>query len=286
MGYSSYSYDSRTERATTDGFYTNSIEENFTSRSLQSAMSPLGLKVRESRDSDEHPNSVAIIVALDVTGSMLSVPQEMIKDGLPTIMTTIIQAGTPDPQLLFLGVGDHECDKAPLQVGQFESGDEELDMWLTQLYLERGGGANDGESYMLAWYAAAFHTSIDCMEKRSKKGFLFTIGDEPVLPRIYASDLKKIFGQGQFKDWKTKDLLAEAQKKYNVYHIHTRETGTGRRWGSEDKWKELIGQNLIVVNNHTEIPHKIAEIVSNTENNSISTTENNSSDKIDDIKML
>ena len=289
MGYSSYSSDSRSIRAEAMSYDTNSVEENFKSRSIQSAMNPTGLKLRESRDSDAHPNSVAIIIALDVTGSMLSVPQEMVKEGLPTIMSTIIQGGTPDPQVLFLGIGDHECDKSPLQVGQFESGDEELDMWLTQIYLERGGGSNDGESYMLAWYTAAFHTSIDCLEKRGQKGFLFTIGDEPVLPRIYASSLKKIFGDGQYQDWKTTDLLARAQEKYNVFHIHTRETGTGRRWDSEEKWKELLGQNLIVVENHTEIPHKIAEIVSkNTTEIPITIKANDEThkDDIDDIKML
>ncbi|STD12570.1 hypothetical protein [Chryseobacterium carnipullorum] len=40
-------------------------------------------------------------------------------------MGGIIQGGVPDPALLFLGIGDHECDAYSLQVGQFESGDEE-----------------------------------------------------------------------------------------------------------------------------------------------------------------
>lgn len=261
MGYSSYSTANRMANATANSYYTTPVEQILKARTLQSAMSPMRLGIRESRDSEAHPNSVAIIFALDVTGSMLSVPQEMIRDGLPTLMSGIIQAGTPDPQLLFLGIGDHECDRAPLQVGQFESGDEELDKWLTQIYLEKGGGANDGESYLLAWYVAAFHTSIDCLEKRNEKGFLFTVGDEPVLNRLPASYLRTIFGEGQYKDWTAAELLEEAKKKYEVYHIHTRETGTGRRWGAENKWKALLGQNLLVIENHVEIPGIVARTV-------------------------
>lgn len=288
MGYTSYSNESRSVRAESMSFYSKPVTE-ITSKKLTQAMSPKGIVVRESRDSDEHPNSVAVMVALDVTGSMMQVPQHFIRDGMPTLMTNIIQGGTPDPQVMFLGVGDHECDNAPLQVGQFESGDEELDKWLTEIYLERGGGANDGESYMLPWYLAAFHTSIDCYEKRGQKGFLFTIGDEPVLPHVSDYHLEKIFGEGQYKTYTTKELLEEAQKRYNVYHIHTKETGAGRRPDTEDRWKKIIGQNLITVESHLEIPQKISEIVLKGQESSSKTitVENNKEESSnDDITML
>lgn len=262
MGYSSYSSVDREVRADSLGYTTNSLQDNFKSKSIQRAMDPKDLTVRESRDSEAHPNSVAIIIALDVTGSMMSVPQKIVADGLPHIMTDIIQGGTPDPQVLFLGVGDHECDSAPIQVSQFESGDEELDKWLTSIYMERGGGSNDGESYMLAYYTAAMHTSIDCFEKRGEKGLLFTIGDEKVLPHIPKESLQRHFGMGQYQDYTTKELITLAQEKYEIYHIHTMETGAGRRHGVVPAWKELLGQNVLVVQSHTEIPALISEIVS------------------------
>ena len=99
-------------------------------------------------------------------------------------MGGLIQNGIPDPTLLFLAIGDHECDKSPLQVGQFESGDPELDLWLTRTWLEKGGGGNAGESYLLAHYFAAYHTDIDAYNKRGKRGFLFTVGDEPGLTSL------------------------------------------------------------------------------------------------------
>lgn len=261
MGSGTYSYSARTLRADTMGYTTKSSAEIFTQRNINSAMNPYGVTLRESRDSAEHPNSVAIVLALDETGSMGSVPHNLVKTGLPTIMDNIIKKGIPDPQLLFLGIGDHECDQSPLQVGQFESSDELLDKWLTSIYLEGNGGGNGGESYLLAWYFAGHRTAIDCFDKRKQKGFLFTIGDEPTLPQIPASTLRSLMGEGEYSNYSAHDLLAKAREMYNVYHIHVRETGAGSMRSTVDGWRELMGDNLVIAERHTQIPDLIAGIV-------------------------
>ena len=207
MGSGGYCSTARSLKAENLGYFTNSTAEIFKAKTVNSSMNPNNVSIRESRDSKEHPNSVAIILALDVTGSMGSIPYFLVKEGLPNFMDNIIKSGIKDPQVLFLGIGDHECDTFPLQVGQFESSDELLDKWLTDLYLEGGGGGNDGESYLLAWYFAAYHTSIDCFEKRKQKGFLFTIGDEPILKRIPKAKLKDIMGEGQYEEGTINSLL-------------------------------------------------------------------------------
>jgi len=273
MGSGSYSknsltgnYDSSVREAKVMSFLgpdykSKSKEELFTQRNINNAMNPYGVKIRESRDSAEHPNSLAIILALDETGSMGSVPHHLVKEGFPDIMGNIIQKGEKDPQVLFLGIGDHECDEAPLQVSQFESSDELLDKWLIDLYLEGGGGSNYGESYLLAWYFAAYHTSIDCWEKRSRKGFLFTIGDEPSLKSVPASFLKKTMGDGQYEDFSADYLLNRAREKYNVYHVHVKETGSGSRQQVMDDWKQLIQDHLIIAEKHTDIPGLISNTI-------------------------
>ena len=268
MGGGTYSYSSRMERATASGMTTASLKENFKSRSVQREMKSVGVTVRESRDSDEHPESMSIIVALDVTGSMGAVPDHLVKHGFPDMMKKIIDDGTEHPQVLFMGIGDHTCDTSPLQVGQFESSDELLDKWLTQTYLEGGGGMNDGESYMLAWYFAARHTSIDCFEKREDKGFLFTIGDEHVLPEVSGSALKQIMGgEGQDGGSVTSDeLLKEAQERYHVYHIHVAETGSGKRTEVQNAWKERLGDNAVIVQSSDHVSGIIAAIVSGKSN--------------------
>lgn len=232
----------------------------FDQRQINNAMSPYGVTVRESRDSVDHPNSVAIILALDETGSMGSVPHYLVKEGLPAIMERIIKGGVPDPQVLFLGIGDHECDQAPLQVGQFESNDELLDKWLTNLYLEGRGGGNDGESYLLAWYFAAFHTAIDCFEKRGRKGYLITIGDEPVLPRLPARVLQTLMGPGQYEDYTAVDLISRASEKYRIFHINVLETRSGSRQEVADGWKQLLSDGLIMARRREDVAEIVAGI--------------------------
>lgn len=261
MGGGTYSVTDRYDRATTMGFYTKSATEIFKSKSINNAMNPSGIVVRESRDSIEHPNSLSIIIALDVTGSMGSVPHHLVKDGLPNIMASIIEGGIKDPQVLFLAIGDHECDDSPLQVGQFESSDELLDKWLTDVYLEGGGGGNAGESYLLAWYFASKHTAIDCFEKRGQKGYLFTIGDEPTLKYIPKDTIKRIMGDGQYGSLSANELLDNARKMYNVYHLHIKQTGAGSRIETISGWKQLMGDNLIVVDRHEDVSAIISKIV-------------------------
>lgn len=248
-------------RATALGYDTKSAQEIFTRKTINSAMNPFGVKVRESRDSAEHPNSVGIIIGLDVTGSMGSVPHYLVKTGLPNLMDSVIKGGLKDPQVLFLGIGDHECDQFPLQVGQFESSDELLDKWLTETYLEGGGGGNDGESYLLAWYFGAYHTSLDCQEKGRQKGILITIGDEPVLKSVPKGVLKDMMGDGQYEDFTAHQLLAKAREKYEVFHINISETASGARQFVIDGWKQIMGNNLIVAKHHDDVAKLIADVI-------------------------
>jgi len=261
MGSGSYSSDTRAIRANSLGYDRKSRDEIFTQKSINNAMNPYGINIREARDSNEHPNSLAIILGLDVTGSMGSIPHFLVKEGLPAVVSKIIQGGEADPQILFLGIGDHECDRSPLQVGQFESSDELLDKWLTDVYLEGGGGGNAGESYLLAWYLAAYHTSIDCFEKRNKKGFLFTIGDEPTLKVLPAGTLKKLIGDGQYEDFTANALITKASERFNVYHIHVKETNSGSRREVMDNWKQLLCDNLIIVERASDISKAITDTV-------------------------
>ena len=286
MGGTRYDFGARESRAKKVGYASKSAGEIFTQNALRMAhesMNPNGVLFREARDSEVHPNTVPIILGLDITGSMGHIPHELIKEGLPKLMGGIIQGGVPDPALLFLGIGDHECDRYPLQVGQFESGDEELDMWLTRTYIEGGGGGNAGESYLLAWYFAAFHTKTDAFEKRGQKGLLFTVGDEPGLKTLPASAIKEIMGQGQ-QTYTHLELLAEAQKRYDVYHISV--LHSGQAIDADVDWKELLGQNCLSIHDHKEIPNVIKKIICDKHKSSGLGLGTTPLDGLDNIEML
>ena len=69
-------------------------------------LDPMGVTFRESRDSDEHPNSTAIAVLFDVTGSMGSIPVTLQKK-LPELLGLLLRKNyVSDPQILFGGLGD------------------------------------------------------------------------------------------------------------------------------------------------------------------------------------
>ena len=262
MGYGSYSSSSRSERSISAGYSTKSRDDIFTQNKegkMHKDMDPKGVINRVCADSEAHPAAIPIQLYLDVTGSMGHIPHQMIKEGLPILMGALTQNGVPDAALLFGAIGDHECDRCPLQIGQFESGDAELDMWLTRSYLEGGGGGNSGESYLLAWYFAANHVQTDSFDKRSQKGFVFTIGDEPNLKNLPASAVKSIMGssavgQGNFT---AGELLAAAQEKNHVFHIFLNHGGRK----TDSSWKEMLGKNLIEISDYNDVAKVISETV-------------------------
>ena len=243
---------------------TKSYTDTFKSSHMKSDWDPKNITLRESRDSDANPLSKGIILGLDVTGSMGDIAYTMAKTGLATVMMSIFQKFTEfDPHILTMGIGDVWVgDKAPLQVTQFES-DLLIAQQLTDLYVEQGGGGNLFESYNLPWYFAGTRTALDCFEKRNQKGYLFTIGDERPPGDLSASDLKKVFGDGQFSNVSTEECLRLAQKYYHVFHVVVEEGNHCKVYGSDlviKEWQNLMGQNVLPLSNY----NKLAEVVVST----------------------
>jgi adenylosuccinate synthase len=113
-------------------------------------------------------------VLVDVTGSMGGVPRALQKK-LPKLLGLLKDSGyVRDPQIMFGAIGDATCDRAPLQVGQFES-DNRMDADLERILLEGGGGGQKTKSYEVAMYFMARHTAADCFENRGKRGYLFML---------------------------------------------------------------------------------------------------------------
>lgn len=255
IAYNTLSDDRGYTRASRDQLFKNvsvdasntaaSFNVNARSFNTQVKAEMVNVGVRECRDSQEHPHSTPIIIALDVTGSMMNTPYEMIKNHLPKIMDSVMQMGVRDPQLLFMAVGDHEYDRYPIQVGQFESDTEKILNSLESLVIEGGGGGNAGESYLLAHIVAGYHTETDSWFQRHTKGFLFTIGDEPNLQGIPGNSLTEILGyQKGAGSISANEAIRKAQEQYHVFHIHITNASHGTRVA--ESWKNLLGQNVLM----------------------------------------
>ena len=230
--------------------------------SVKPEMEPKGIAYRESCDSDEHPNSTPVILGLDVTGSMGRVLETVSKKLNTLILEIYDRKPVEDPQIMVMAFGDVECDSHPLQVSQFES-DIRIAEQLNDIYFERGGGANEGESYTLPWYFVARHTKIDSFDKRGKKGFLFTIGDEPFMDILRKNDIERFIGDSVEADLSAVELLTEVSRRYEVYHLMIEEGAgmIGRKDNVIERWTDLIGQRAVLVSDCTKIPEIIVSIL-------------------------
>lgn len=233
---------------------TKSVDEIF-AHGMRKDFDPKDIKVRESFDSADNPNSTPVIVGLDVTGSMGHIPHDLITNGLNRMASEIIdRKPVTDPHLMFMAIGDSYYDTAPLQVTQFEA-DIRIAEQLKDLYIESGGGDSD-ESYHLPWYFAARKTDIDCFSKRGQKGYLFTIGDAGCHPKLEKSHIKKVFNDAAQSDLTNAQLLKMAEERYEVFHlIVTR--GSDFDSGVAREWKELLGERAIPVSDYTKVPEVI-----------------------------
>lgn len=240
-----------------------SREQNFSRRQIHPTFDPRGITNRESRDSAEHPESTAIILGLDVTGSMGMIAEHIAKNSLGTLMLGIYEnQPVHDPQIMVMGIGDVACDRAPLQASQFES-DIRIGQQLLDLWLEGNGGGNDSESYSLPWYFALNHTSIDCFEKRGKKGYLFTFGDEMVPGTLTPSQINRVFGYSAQTSFTPQELYTSASERYDVFHIVV-EQGNYCRTNMEKvkkDWRNLMGYHAVLLDNYQYLSEVILSVI-------------------------
>ena len=263
------------------GVYTNyqkstvgkSTHQIFQQTRLHKDLNPHGVKFRESCDSDVNPQSTPIIVGLDVTGSMGMLADQIARKGLGVLFKEIYdKKPVTDPHIMFMGIGDVRAhDRAPLQVSQFEAGPQIIEQ-LNNIYLEGGGGGNHGESYQLPWYFAATHTKHDAWLKRSKKGYLFTIGDEPAPPDVTPQEIEDVIGDKIEMAMEPKLLLQLAQKTYKVFHIVVEE-GDYARYDRDkvyNTWHKLLGEHVLPLKDHTKLAEVVVSAIAASEGQDVS----------------
>jgi len=277
MGYTTYSADFTTSYvrarslAGVDTFeHTRAINAGEVARAVHESLNPAkknaaGVIIRESLDSAEHPNSRAVAILFDVTGSMEQCPRIFLEK-LPNLMSLLVRKGIlQDPQILFGAIGDHEYDKGPLQVGQFESGNE-MDGCLTNAWLEKGGGwPKPEESYELGMYFLAQYAKMDCLDKRGEKGFCFILGDERPHPTVSAEALERLTGERPQSDIPTEEVLERLREKFHVFWIMPGGTLHEKDAKVVEPLKEMFGQQFIRLKKPEDVCELIATAIGITE---------------------
>lgn len=270
MGYGSWTsqdWDSFSTRSIKSKATVSGSSGIYSSSTMLDEFDPKKIVKRECRDSAEHPNTTPIIVALDVTGSMGPVLSNVAKK-LSVLVTEILnRKPVEDPSIMFMGVGDADYDRYPLQITQFES-DIRIAEQLTKIYFEKNGGGNGQESYTMPWLFAKNYIEADAFSK-GKKGFLFTMGDECCPNKITPRQLKKVLGVEAEDEIPSEELLNAITENWIVYHLVIEEgnfySGRFRNHDGpkkiEESWVPLLGQNLVYVDNCENIPEIIVSIL-------------------------
>ncbi len=240
-----------------------SRSEVFGATDMDPRYDPARFGLRESRDSEFNPLATPIILAADVTGSMGMVAHELMRNGLVTLTSEIYdRRPVTDPHIMVAAIGDATCDRAPLQATQFEA-DISLAGQIRGLWLEGGGGGNDGESYSAAHLLAALKTATDAFEKHGRKGYLFTIGDEPILDGLSGRQISAIFGtEGPRGGLTARQCLQLAEKYYDVFHIVIREGYAATNMARVLKtWEPLLPGRTFVLEDYRRLAELVVSII-------------------------
>lgn len=262
MGYGTWTTASYTTALNSAGFadttavLRSSVQAVYKSYELDPMLNPKN-KVRECLDSDEHPETLPIILALDVTGSMGNAAKACAAQ-LDEIMSELY-GKVKDVEFCMLGIGDMNYDDAPIQATQFESDVRIFDQ-TTKIYFEGGGGGNRYESYTGAWWFGLHHTKLDCWN-RGKKGVIITLGDEPLNPILYGDHIRQFFGDAA-QDIETEELYKQVCEKFDVYHIAITNESCYDRYEEmiKNSWGKLLKQHFLIARSD-ELPKVIGEIV-------------------------
>jgi len=219
-------------------------------------LDPSKFVLRESADSPANPAATPVVIGVDETGSMGHLATSIIKEGLGIIVEGILdRKPITDPHILLAAVGDAYVDSAPIQTTQFEA-DTVIIEQISKFFIEGNGGGNGGESYPLVWYFALHKTSCDAINKRQRKGYLFTVGDEAYHADLKKEHISRFLAVDVETDVQVEVLLQECLKNWEVFHLITPTFATESQ-RAVDKWRELLGERAIVVRDW----RKLAEVV-------------------------
>lgn len=264
MGYGRWETDTytsskalRSSKGIADFAYSDKAK-NDTSVPVSPNLDPLRInkkpfKKLESRDSVDHPESNAIFVSFDCTGSNLTRAVEAQKK-LPNLMD-LLEKYIADPQVLVAANDDYKFEaNRSIQISDYES-DNKIDEHIRSVILTGNGGGNFQESYDLILYAAARKTIIDCMEKRKKKGYFFMYADEPIPEKVDKNQVAAIFGDKLGQDIDIEQIIKELKALYNVFIVWPQ----GGYLEARDQYVKLFGEECVVT---LQSPSLICELMS------------------------
>ena len=208
-------------------------------------------KTRYSLVTDEHPRPLPIFVGLDVTGSMQSAHNGLIRGSTVHMLEHLVllgERGKFTPQVLFAGLADRDDPEGSLQLGAFES-DIRMYQQLGAVHLGGGGGSEHMHEagYLDALAFIALKTEIECFTKQGRKGHVFLVGDEYPNAYIPSGELQGMFGV-EHQGLSFSEAVAAVRERYHLTTVfaHTASYGMLEAKNVLSCWKKLIGADRVL----------------------------------------
>jgi len=157
-----------------------------------------------------------------------------------------VERYAPNYAISFTAFGDCYCDRYPLQVRDFDTGDK-LDEHIKALYPE-GGGGDDAESHYLAAYYYIHH----CKMEKAVKPIFFFITDTYSHDCLRSEAIKEYTGDdSQGKSISAESIYKTLSEKFNVYVIL-------RGDHAKAFWSKIFGEQKVIT---IEEPRDIVEVL-------------------------
>jgi len=261
MGGTSYArpvYGSSTKSTNrqTGSMSSNAASAALTEDNLHADMNPTGKFVKCATKSP-------LFIFLDVTGSNIDFAR-VTYDKAPMFYGQIEQQNYLEEFMLALcGVGDANCDYAPLQIAELAKG-LDVDAWLKKLYLESGGGGQRMETYELAAYFALTHLEFDATVELP---FCFFVGDEAPYPTLDQAHIVEYIGDKDVSTLDTQYIFSQLYDKFkgNLFMILNKYCGGGKpdidEWIYEEWCKVIPRENVIRVTEEKSVIDLIRGII-------------------------
>ncbi len=216
-----------------------------------------GIKPPVGKDISTNSN-LALILVVDVTGSMKERPKELFKK-FPTLLaesnTAIqglklkdVQSGQSTVEdkleIAVVAIGDATIDRFPLQVVDFSKGTDLVEK-IDKILPEGGGGPGTKESYELGAYYVLNHCHTPNMPEGTKPLVIF-IGDERYYNEVNPAQVKALIGDDLTGPLDSAQVFKDLKEKFDVRVLRPEESYSQLEYKRiREQWEGVLGQSVL-----------------------------------------
>ena len=228
-------------------------------RRVHERMDPYRVEWRESRDSEAHPESRAVAVLFDVTGSMGRVPR-ILQQNLCQLMNLLLAKGyLAHPQILIGGIGDATCDRTRCRSASSSPASKSTKTWPNSGWK---GAAADKDRVVRAGHVLHGPQDGDRLPGETPPaGIPVPDRRRDAIPLRQPEAGGNLLGERLEADIPVEDVIRELETQYDTYFILPNLTSYYDDPQILRCWKRLLGEKVIRLDDPQGISDLIAAVI-------------------------